>query len=270
METPERPDRSLPSPWTPQAPVPAPYAPPAAWEELADPDAQPSGGGLTPKLVLRALRRHWWQIALFWIVGSVSLMLLAYKKIDPTYEATTWLKVVPAQTPLGTLGSGVGGAFMDTQVELITSPDVLQRVTQDPKIAGLPMLRTLDPETTLREKLQVAIPPKTELILISLSSTVPGEAAQIVNAVAQAYLQSSKLWVDESTRQQITQVRDYKERFKGQMDDYRQVLEKLAREGTQADPRDSTQEALNAYRMYRGRADQITWRSWTPRRRSRP
>jgi capsular exopolysaccharide synthesis family protein len=262
METPERPDRSLPSPWTPPAtpPVPAPAAhagaAPYAWDEPAELDA-PTGRALTPKLVVRAVRRYWWQILLLWGVGSAVLGTLAYTRIRPTYEAIAWLKVEPTtRSPLGST-TGDGTTFMQTQLQLITSPDVLGTVVQDPRVAGSPSLATPDPETTLRRSLRVTIPDKTSLILIAMATPYPNEAKEIVNAVARAYLRSSTEWLDSSTREHIQQLREYKDRFATEADALRKRVDQLTREGVDADPRNSTQEALNTYRTYKARHDQI-------------
>ena len=261
METPERPDLSLPSPWT-QAGTPAPYVPSAAsWEELPDPDAPSGGRKLTPGLLVRAVRRYWWQILLLWGVGSTAMAVMVYKKVKPTYDASTWLRVEQGRSPLGVTldaGAATDGTFMETQVQLITSHSVMDVVIQNPKVAGLPTVRSsTDPEADLRRKLQVAIPPKTNLIVISMASPYPNEAAVVVNAVAEAYLESSAGWVDQTTQQQIAELKKYKETYYNNMVKAREELQALADRGASPDPRDSPQEALNSYRMYRDRLDQI-------------
>ena len=63
-------------------------------------------------LVARAVRRHWWQAALIWLVGSVGLMALAYFKVKPTYLAFSRVRVEPASR--GPLRPGSdGGNFAE-------------------------------------------------------------------------------------------------------------------------------------------------------------
>ena len=61
-------------------------------------DALPpaSGRKISAKLVLRAMRRHWWQAALVWLVGSSGLVYLAYAKVKPTFDAFSAIRVEPA------------------------------------------------------------------------------------------------------------------------------------------------------------------------------
>lgn len=259
MDTPERPDRSLPAPWAPAAAAPAPYLAPPVWDEVPDPDA-PAAKRLTPRVVIRAIRRFWWQIALLGLGLTLAAEALVYSKVKPTFSASAWLEVKPtSQTPLG---GGVGNTnltqFMETQVQLVTSPDVLGQVVQNKKLAGLPVLATArEPETAVRDAVRVAIPRGTNLILITMSSTRADEAARIVGAVTDAYLKSMKGWTDVDTRQQEARLREYKEKFAKEQTRLRDRLKVLALQGTQADPNNSTQDALNRYRSYRHRLDQL-------------
>src|SRR5262249_43523275 len=150
MDTPERPEESLPT-W-PSAPKPAlPIRP--GWDGPDGPAAAPRGP-VSPKLVLHAFRRHWWQILALWLVASGGLGYLAYTKIRPNYESVAWLKLEPNNQ--GLLGGNTGGDFaqqLDTHVQLITSPEVLSTTAQDPKVSALPRIRTaLDAEAELRKE----------------------------------------------------------------------------------------------------------------------
>lgn len=261
MDTPERPERSLPAPWTPApaAHAPAAYVPPPSWDEVPDPDA-PRARALTPKLVLRAVRRHWWQIALLWLGLVVAAEALIYSKIKPTFSASAWLQVEPtSRTPLGG-STGITNLtqFMETQVQLVTSPDVIGQALTDRRVKGLPVVAgARDPETTLRNTVRVAIPRGTNLILVSTSSTQVDEAERVVAAVTDAYLKRSKDWMDGDTAEQIKRLRTYKERFVKRQIELQDQLKALAQRGTQADPRDSIQGALNRFRSFRQRLDQI-------------
>ena len=90
MDTPERPERRA-GPLVPLADRRPPAA--AGWVEPAPEAAAPRM--FSPRMIARALRRHWWQILAIWLVGSAGLGYLAYTKIRPSYDATAWLNVEP-------------------------------------------------------------------------------------------------------------------------------------------------------------------------------
>jgi uncharacterized protein involved in exopolysaccharide biosynthesis len=89
-----------------------------------------------------ALRRHWWWLLGVWLLASVGLMAYAFPKT--TFKATAWL-IVRASTPRifeQTSSIGDFGRYQKTQVDLITSPDVLgDALTRHPELAGLPLMR---------------------------------------------------------------------------------------------------------------------------------
>ena len=72
MDTPDRPDRTLPSPLFHTAPATPVKAQAASWEDGFEPAAPPTARTLTLKVALRAARRHWWQILGLWIVATGS------------------------------------------------------------------------------------------------------------------------------------------------------------------------------------------------------
>src|SRR5262245_5375614 len=116
----------------PLAATPAPPQPLRAgsWDEpieAAGAVAAPQRA-ITVRVALRALRRHWWRILGLWFVISAALVALAYAKVKPVYESTAWLKVEPSARSLLAPSSGTSGDFgpyLETQVLLVTSPDVL-------------------------------------------------------------------------------------------------------------------------------------------------
>src|SRR5262245_39218774 len=121
MPTPQRPDGEL-APWTP-APVAA-KSMPAVWEDPAIEAGVPPRM-FSPKVILRAFRRHWWRMLAIWTISSAGLMYLAYTKIRPVYEAVSWLNVEPAGRGVlaQTGGSSADfGPYLETQVLLVTSP----------------------------------------------------------------------------------------------------------------------------------------------------
>lgn len=202
MDTPDRSPGAL-SPWS--SPTPSPSLYPSPWEEPAREPAAPKSFGA--RVVLRALRRHWWQILALWLVGSAGLVYLAYTRVKPLYEVVSVIEVSPPARSLLSPSSASAEAFepyLETQVLLVTSPDVIANAIRDPAIAGLPMVRnSIDPEVELRKEI-AAIPQKgTHLIQVSMVDADAVQAAAIVNAVVKSYVDKAKDWTDGATRQQI-------------------------------------------------------------------
>ena len=51
-------------------------------------------------MILRGLSRHWWRILGLWLVMSAPIVFLIYLFIQPTYEASSLLRIEPAQPDL--------------------------------------------------------------------------------------------------------------------------------------------------------------------------
>ena len=87
--------------------------------------------------------------------------------------------------------------YLQTQVQLITSDVVLDAaLSRDDRIARLPMIKeSEDPKADLRKHMDVGIVNKnTYLIRVALATGNPDEAAMIVNAVVDAYMDQHTLY----------------------------------------------------------------------------
>lgn len=204
MDTFDRPDSNVPARYAgDSARMPVPVI--AATRDLAL--GQPSATTqITPQILLRGLSRHWWHIMLGWLVVSTPLAYAIYALVEPTFEAVSLLRVEPTQTNPYNQGMGPSPmgekAFLKTQVELITSSSVLDAATAKPGVSSLPIFRkSKDPKADLREDMVVAIVGNdTYLIRVSLASRNPAEAAEIVNAVVESYLDQHNRYHQNSNR----------------------------------------------------------------------
>jgi polysaccharide biosynthesis transport protein len=215
MDTIDRPDPNVPARFPADSSrVPAPVA--AMSRELAV--APPTAPQITPRVLLRGLSRHWWRIALCWLVLSAPLACVIYAWVEPTFDAVSLLRVEP--TPQHLFGPELHGAteraevnkpYLQTQVTLIKSDRVLDAALAKPAISTMPMVTSSkDPKVDLRRNLGVGIVgDNTYLIQVSLDSKDPAEAAAIVNAVVEAY-------IDEHTRYQQTANRTLKKTLEGE------------------------------------------------------
>ncbi len=195
--------------------------------------AGPDRPTLSPRVVLRGLRRYWWQALLLWMVGSAALVALIQLKIKPDYEASSVLRVeLAAQDLFTNRPTDSRNSELETQVQLVTSANVLSAVTARPEIAAQPTVReAVDAEAALRKVLQVQIVPKTQLIRISAALSSPAEAAAVVNAVVDAFLEADAEWAAGMTRQQIENLETYQKKLQAKVEELEQDLLELAAKG---------------------------------------
>ena len=169
---------------------------------LTDPQPLPSPSG-RPGLILRTLRRHWIGILAASLLVDLAAGFLVFQNVRPTYRALSLIRVDPSSTDLYNIRGPSENleAFLQTQVQLITSPNVLTAAGTNPKAAILPRInRAGDVVQELRGAVSVSVVPGTYLIEVSMTSDNGYEAATIVNAVVDAYMEANSEWSDGMTR----------------------------------------------------------------------
>ena len=216
------------------------YGPPMAYEPGGDDPAayaEPAGPPtqrINARLVWRAVRRHWWQSLFIWAVGSATLMVIAYYRIKPTYEAYTHIKVEQGdQKVFHENGATIDfNEYKETQVTGVTQPNVLvTALAEHPELLTLPRLAAAeDPEAEIRQALSVLIIPKTSLIRVSMASEFPNEAAQVVNAVTLAYVKTAMDANSSENELRLKRLREEYEKRKADVDVARAELVKLSTE----------------------------------------
>ena len=165
---------------------------------------------ISVRAVLRASRRYWWLILALWTVGSAGMGAAVYLKVRPVYRAMSLLKVDP--TVIDIYGTSLGGdeKYMLTHVDLIKSSNVLSAAIHDDNIKNLPRLvNAADAIQELGKVIVVTIRPGTYLIEVSMMSQSPEEAALIVNAVVEKFLEANRDWASGSSKIQIDRLTDY-------------------------------------------------------------
>ena len=184
---------------------------------------------LSIRVALRGARRYWWLVLALWIVGSVGISAVIYMKVRPNYRAYSYLRVEPQKDNIfgGQTSGETLDAYLQTQVQLITSPNVLTAAGTSPKAAMLPRIQTAgDVVQELRKAISVNVVPGTYLIEVSMTSQSAFEAATLVNAAVDAFMASNSEWSDGMTRNQIKNLETYQVELKDQTD----VLERRWKE----------------------------------------
>ena len=174
-------------------------------EEIGVPE--PSVPNLNLREYVVLVRRHW-RI----LVGSLAVALVGFlihwALATPMYRATVVLNVVPEQAGISDIKESDGARmpvdpeFLQTQMRLLTSREISERVVRNLRLAvsprgGAPQktVQTKDqPDATTRAALEVQgtldVKPVRETSLVELSSvsSSPVTAARLANAVAEAYI----------------------------------------------------------------------------------
>ena len=164
-------------------------------------------------LIARTFRRHRWSIGITWLLASAFLLAWANAAIRPIYRAMSILRVDPAPIDLYDHSPAKPQdvvAFLRTNVQLLTSPNVLSSAGSNPRAAVLDRVRdSKDVVGYLRKAIRVVIIPETYLIEVSMNSPSASESATLVNAVVDAFMESSIEWADGMTRNKIKNLEAY-------------------------------------------------------------
>jgi uncharacterized protein involved in exopolysaccharide biosynthesis len=206
----------------------------------------------------KSIARHWVTVLLTFVLVSAAGILLAWSKGRPVYHVTGAIRVAPVMTSI--LGAKDRGAisnyedFVYTQARLITSNQVVQWVAdaladknlsffQDKPTGIVTKLRrklknretNREPANMLKNAISRGVVTAvyargTELIEVSMKSTKPDEAKQIVNAFVSAYmtLEGSRSIRDEDNTLGI--LESERKRLAQQLNDHRDKLRTLAQQ----------------------------------------
>src|SRR5580692_12933040 len=83
---------------------------------------------INPRVLLRGLSRHWWRILALWLVVSAPIAFLISRLIQPSYEASSLVKIEPIDPQLFNglnRGENQSSIYLKTEVAVLTSDKVL-------------------------------------------------------------------------------------------------------------------------------------------------
>src|SRR6185437_12843798 len=213
-------------------PVPRPGAP-AIRSSSGLPEAT-AQSPLSIRVMIRGARRYWWLVLMLWVVGSAGIGAAIYLKVRPSYRALSLLRVEPAANDLYNVRTNgeTFEPFLQTLVQLITSPNVLTAAGTNPKAAVLGRIQTAgDVVQELRKVVNVNVLPGTYLIEVSMTSHDPYESTVIVNAVVDAFMEANSEWSDGMTRGQIKNLETYQRDLQNQTDELERRWKELVARG---------------------------------------
>ncbi len=148
------------------------------------------GQGITGRFVLHAVR-YWWKTALpigilLAAAGGFAVFLISQSQ----YEAVAWLRIdeKPTYVAFEARNDERSSGFVNTQLELLRSPLVLNSVVHEPDIADIPEIQgRRDAATWLAKQLSIKPVGQSELYKVSLTTSRPEHSVRIVDAVVNAY-----------------------------------------------------------------------------------
>ena len=164
------------------------------WGDSLGENAQesPSGSPLSVGLLWQSFR-HWWFVTLpIGLVLAGAAAAFVWTTFERVYQAQALLKIESNRAFIFYSERGAGGGsdrFEQTQVELLRSSVVLDRVIERPEIAKLPEILAMDsPASTLGKELSVGALNSSDLFFVRFTSPNPEGVAAIVNAVVAQYV----------------------------------------------------------------------------------
>jgi capsular polysaccharide biosynthesis protein len=193
-----------------------------------DPDSRRSGG------IFSRITRRWRLILLLWVIITTPLVYSIYLFVKPRFEAFSLLRVAPASIELyaATRPEWIDpknvAPYIQTQVGLITSDRVLAPAIARLEVVNLSAITASDdPRAFLRERMTVEIVRDSNLLRVALELPDGNQAAAIVNAVAESYLEycGEHQRSGNSTLRNI--VSEQLVRYKIQIDEKRAELRKI-------------------------------------------
>jgi polysaccharide biosynthesis transport protein len=184
--------------------------------------------------------REWWRVCipaglvLAALTGAVAIMLHV-----PQYEAKALLMIENNSPYIAFSNSGRERpeGYIKTQQEIIRSAVVLERVLSRPEIAAIPeLVNSADRVETLRENLWVKPLGGSELYNICYTTAEPRDAAAVVNAVSDQYMEYHA--GDDSARTQrvIDLLEEERRRRAIEVERLRRRVVALTEEATGKDP----------------------------------
>jgi polysaccharide biosynthesis transport protein len=256
MDTIDRSNANLPAPVSASLSLHRDLTPALPFDQAGTPGLQ-----VNPRVILRGLSRHWWHILAAWLVVCVPIWFLINRFIQPTYEASSLLRIDPLAAELfsspnkGT-GESQNATYLKTQVAVLTSDSVLEPTVANALVSKLDMIKKSDdPKNDLRQKLKVAIIEGTNVIRVALELPNREDAITIVGAVIQAY---KTHYTDNSriaNRNLTANMTEELVKLKDQINDKTAALKKLVTEGRVAAPRPADRLSAN----HDGNTDQPTF-----------
>lgn len=207
--------------------------------------AQEEKQGMTPEMLFETIidflkRRGLPAVFLGLLLGG-SLAFAAYSLLPVTYTAVASITI---RSPRDTLAE----RFKQTQIDLITSPRVVNAALNDPKAKMLPFVQNSNqPALELPSRVKFVTDLNSEMVDVTMTGEDPYEVQTLVNALVEAYLeQTQELTNVHAANEEKLYAKGLAE-VNEQIDSLRRLQADRAGDAGQTDP-NSVKVALDAVR----------------------
>jgi len=194
--------------------------------------------GVDPMVYWHALRRHWLLITGIGLLCVAIVGPAVWFGVGSRYTAYAHLRVameedtVAFKTGTSWVNLDRFQIYKDTQLQLVESRFVLAKAISKPEISKIPEIlheeETGDPIEWLADELSVSFPGKSELMEVRLARPNPKEAADLVNAVVDAYMQEVVYAEITQKRKRLSKLEEVCSTRDAEMRKKRQELKNLA------------------------------------------
>jgi capsular exopolysaccharide synthesis family protein len=191
--------------------------------------APPGGVGLTPADIMKILRKRKWMIILSVLIAATvtAVVTLVWSIFWPFYTAWALLGVeIPKTVALAVSPQLVPKDVMDREkmshAKLVLITPVLQEAIKTPAVRRTAWFsQQRDPLAKLTDNLKVSPVAESTFIRIALTGTNANDLPEIVNAVAEAYVDYSAQNMETGHSQDATRLEDEKRRLETELSDSR-------------------------------------------------
>jgi capsular exopolysaccharide synthesis family protein len=205
-------------------------------EASAHPGSQSSYQFGTEDL-LATCRRWWWQCALCGVVLAALAGTAVWLTFVPIYEASAWLEIKDQPQYVAFENANNSRLFSETQLQTIRSPVCLSKVIGQPAVVNLPELKREDaPLDWLRRGLKVSYLGRSELCEIRFQAHDPQTAADVANAVMDAYLSLHTTALGTETERIVELLTAEKARRAEEVRHFQERVRLLAKHVSEDDP----------------------------------
>lgn len=226
-----------------QGPLTAPHRPRPA--SLA---AEPQQA-LTPRRVLDAVRHTWKWACPTGLILATGSCLVVYTLFEPQYKASAWLRIeeeVPYLAFERKDAMQQSKGFVQTQIELLRSPMVLNPVASEPEVLAIPERQDhADTTSWLRDEIVIQAVGTSELHTVSFTCSKPSTAAHVVNSVIDSYF---RLRAKEQGQriERVIKILEIEEEARSQeVENLRKGVRDLAKQVTGRDPFQTAPEPVS-------------------------
>jgi capsular exopolysaccharide synthesis family protein len=172
--------------------------------------------------------RQWWLLATpCGIILAVAAAAWVWWSFVPVYQAVAWVQIQETQPFIAIPGVRDSARFVQTQIELIRSPLVLGSAVSRPSVAELPELQTESPLELMLVNVGVRTVGSSDLYHITYKSTNPVAAAQVANAVADAYLELQQSRANSQTQSMLGYLTRERDRRAAELEQLRERVRVL-------------------------------------------